>query len=398
MAMARDCRAASAAATAAPALRFALFCASLTLLGRPAEGVKWLSLAHVDSLPPTTGSLKKWCNNVGRAENADQRDVCVQHPYIMASVARGASLGLAECQHQFRTARWNCSTEPHHRAAFASVLSRGTRETGFVHAITAAAVAHAITKTCSQGLLKQCGCDNTLGDRPDVGFSWGGCTDNAAYGVLFSRAYTDAREGATARAQLNLHNNEAGRKAIEAGMRTECKCHGVSGSCEYKTCWKALSQFRQIGTFLKDKFDGAKEVLAVPRSGAASGGGFGGGGTAAAAAASTAKAVPVPTNRLAYRLVAANQLYKPHTVDDIVYSEESPDFCEADRRNGSLGTLGRSCDRASKGLDGCDLMCCGRGYSNKKRRVEERCDCKFHWCCEVRCKTCSRDVEEHHCL
>ena len=57
------------------------------------------------------------------------------------------------------------------------------------------------------------------------------------------------------------------------------------------------------------------------------------------------------------------------------------------------GTQGRVCKRDSKGMDGCDMMCCGRGYNTLKTKVKERCKCKFHWCCYVECKTCTKDVE-----
>ncbi|KOB75802.1 Protein Wnt, partial [Operophtera brumata] len=69
---------------------------------------------------------------------------------------------------------------------------------------------------------------------------------------------------------------------------------------------------------------------------------------------------------------------------------------EAGRR-GSMGTTGRECNRTSSGLDGCALLCCGRGYNTKKIIVKERCNCKFHWCCRVECNTCIKAVEVYTC-
>lgn len=49
------------------------------------------------------------------------------------------------------------------------------------------------------------------------GFQWSGCSDNIAYGVAFSQSFVDVRErskgASSSRALMNLHNNEAGRKA-----------------------------------------------------------------------------------------------------------------------------------------------------------------------------------------
>jgi len=43
-------------------------------------------------------------------------------------------------------------------------------------------------------------------------------------------------------------------------MKVQCKCHGVSGSCEVKTCWRSVPAFREVGNILKDKYNGATEV------------------------------------------------------------------------------------------------------------------------------------------
>ncbi|KAK3599590.1 hypothetical protein CHS0354_035831 [Potamilus streckersoni] len=247
----------------------------------------------------------------------------------------------------------------------------GTREAAFVHSISSAGVAHALTRACSSGDLEKCGCDRTVRGRSAEGFEWSGCSDNIAFGTAFSRTFVDARERRKKtknidRILMNLHNNEAGRRALEDNVQVVCKCHGVSGSCELKTCWRSMTTFREVGNILKEKFDGATEVRLLKK-------------------------------KSSQALVPVNPQFKHHTDSDLVYLVASPDFCEPDSKTGSLGTAGRVCNKTSKAIDGCDLMCCGRGFETRKVTVTERCMCKFFWCCYVRCKNCERIVDEHYC-
>jgi wingless-type MMTV integration site family protein 7 len=45
-------------------------------------------------------------------------------------------------------------------------------------------------------------------------------------------------------------------------LKKDCLCHGVSGSCSLRTCWKTLPQFREIGDTLRAKYKKAKLVVA----------------------------------------------------------------------------------------------------------------------------------------
>lgn len=45
-------------------------------------------------------------------------------------------------------------------------------------------------------------------------------------------------------------------------MKIQCKCHGVSGSCEVKTCWKTLPDFRVVGDELRNRYDRSTRVVA----------------------------------------------------------------------------------------------------------------------------------------
>ncbi|XP_034239024.1 protein Wnt-11b-2-like [Thrips palmi] len=84
--------------------------------------------------------------------------------------------------------------------------------------------------------------------------------------------------------------------------------------------------------------------------------------------------------------------------DDLIFLTKSPDYCLPDPRTGSLGTRGRSCNASSNGFDSCQDMCCGRGFRTVTVEKVERCQCKYYWCCYVRCKTCTSWVDIHECL
>ncbi|KAF7664215.1 hypothetical protein LDENG_00184640 [Lucifuga dentata] len=301
-----------------------------------------------------------------------QRAICQSRPDAIIVVGEGAQMGINECQYQFRYGRWNCSALGE-RTVFGQELRVGSREAAFTYAITAAGVAHAITAACSQGNLSQCGCDREKQGyyNQEEGWKWGGCSADIKYGIEFSRRFVDAREiKKTPRRLMNLHNNEAGRKVLEERMKLECKCHGVSGSCTTKTCWTTLPKFREIGYVLKEKYNEAVHVEVV-----------------------RASRLRQPT----HLKVKQTQGYRKPMETDLVYIERSPNYCEEDAATGSVGTQGRLCNRTSPHTDGCDLMCCGRGYNTHQYTKVWQCNCKFQWCCFVKCNTCSERTEVFTC-
>ncbi|XP_073400270.1 protein Wnt-5b isoform X3 [Dendrobates tinctorius] len=249
----------------------------------------------------------------------------------------------------------------------------GSREAAFTYAISAAGVVNAISRACREGELSTCGCSRT--PRPkDLprDWLWGGCGDNVEYGYRFAKEFVDAREREKnypkgsedqARALMNLQNNEAGRRAVYKLADVACKCHGVSGSCSLKTCWLQLADFRKVGEYLKEKYDSAAAMRLNRRS----------------------------------KLEQVNQRFNAPTPEDLVYLDPSPDYCHRNETTGSLGTQGRLCNKTSEGMDGCELMCCGRGYDQFKTMQVERCHCKFHWCCFVKCKKCTEIVDQYVC-
>ncbi|XP_041971621.1 protein Wnt-5b-like [Aricia agestis] len=297
-----------------------------------------------------------------------QRRVCRRHKDHMPAVGEGVKKGIEECQHQFKNRRWNCSVTE----AFGPLTLIASRETAFTHAITAAGVSLAVSRACRDGRLASCGCSRAARPRHlHTDWVWGGCGDNLEYGYKFTEGFVDIRERERkvkrgsreqGRQLMNRHNNEAGRRAVIKKSQVTCKCHGVSGSCSLITCWQQVATIREIGDYLKDKYEVATEVR-VSRRGK-------------------------------LRLPSPRAL---PTAQDLVYLEPSPDYCAPDATLGSPGTVGRECNRTSAGVDGCAVLCCGRGYRTKRVVVKERCGCKFHWCCRVDCNTCIRSIEVYSC-
>ena len=151
---------------------------------------------------------------------------------------------------------------------------------------------------------------------------------------------------------------------MKTNIQRECKCHGISGQCNQKTCWQKLPTFRHVSNFLKSKFDGASKVMISNKGN---------------------------------ELIVEGETIKPPTNLDLVYTTDSPDFCINNPKTGSLGTDGRQCNASSKAVDGCGLLCCDRGFTSYTVTVEFHCKCRFYWCCQVRCEKCKRKRKFHRC-
>lgn len=84
-------------------------------------------------------------------------------------------------------------------------------------------------------------------------------------------------------------------------MTLECKCHGVSGSCNIRTCWLAIGDFRQTGDYLRKKYNSATQVV---------------------------------MNRYGTGFTIAHRKFRKPTKNDLVYFEDSPDYCIWDHESG----------------------------------------------------------------
>ncbi|KAJ6216649.1 hypothetical protein RDWZM_007806 [Blomia tropicalis] len=300
------------------------------------------------------------CSKVNRLRTK-QNNICKYEPSIIAQIINGSVDSVHECRHQFSDRKWNCPSK--NKRSMRKLLSRDTRETGFVHSMTSAAIVHKIAAGCAQGTIMDCHCDVKLkrfkSFKPNLLFAENYCNNYINFAYKKSKEFLDEnlrKKRNDFKNQILLHNYEAGRLAVKNYLENKCKCHGMSGSCTTKTCWRQLPSLRSVSNRLKSKFDRAIQVIA---------------------------------DNTGKRFMPEDTGSRVPEMEDIVYSEGSPNFCNANRQTGSLGTRGRECTNTT-GTGGCNMLCCGRGFRTEE--TIENCRCTFNWCCNVRCDKCRRKV------
>lgn len=156
-------------------------------------------------------------------------------------------------------------------------------------------------------------------------------------------------------------------QVIKAGVKTTCKCHGVSGSCTVRTCWRQLSPFHEIGKQLKQKYETSLKVGSTTNE-----------ATGEGDISPPKKAVSGHSDQI------------PRTTD-LIYIDDSPSFCRMSRF--SPGTAGRRCYKDKN----CESICCGRGHNTQSKVVTRPCQCQVRWCCYVECKQCTQREEVYTC-
>lgn len=82
-------------------------------------------------------------------------------------------------------------------------------------------------------------------------------------------------------------------------MQRVCKCHGMSGSCSMRVCWRRMPSFRAVGEALYSRYEGASHVKLVERR----------------------------RGRPKKLRAISPDLKKPNKTD-LVYLDDSPDYCE----------------------------------------------------------------------
>jgi hypothetical protein len=153
---------------------------------------------------------------------------------------------------------------------------------------------------------------------------------------------------------------------VKATTKRVCKCHGSSSSCSMKTCMKKIESFDKVGDELVKKYETAIRVLY--------------------------------NNGSLFNEANVSVMKKKTT---LVYFTPSPDYCNANEELNIPGVEGRVCEADTNAdLKKCRKLCenCGLKMKLKVVKRKEKCNCKFVWCCFVRCDQCERQVITATCV
>jgi len=101
-----------------------------------------------------------------------QESFCKRNFDFSETLKKAAKLTLDECQFQFKSRRWNCSTSNERKNIFAKLPESGLRESSFIYALSSAALTYAITRACSEGKIMGCSCDETKKGKTIDGHRW----------------------------------------------------------------------------------------------------------------------------------------------------------------------------------------------------------------------------------
>ncbi|CAH2104954.1 unnamed protein product [Euphydryas editha] len=280
-----------------------------------------------------------------------QTKMCKREPGISKILVTAKQQAIAACEETFQYDRWNCSLI-YNKKSKRSIFKKIYRETAFIYALVAASLTHAVARGCSSGDLIRCSC---LGSFQNDTHLRGGCGDDFKYGKRFTNNFLEWKQAGNDQiAEILKQDVNIGIDAVGEQLKEVCKCHGFSGSCTTKTCWKRLGPFNSAMGLLKKHYHHAIKRKLVNYT--------------------TKRAI---TPKVRRKMEIDRQ--------KLVYLQKTPNLC--------VSTKGRIC----KDRHNCATLCCGRGFIVGKKSVSSRCRCRMVDCCLVKCDTCVEEVDFYTC-
>ncbi|VDI46227.1 Hypothetical predicted protein [Mytilus galloprovincialis] len=176
-------------------------------------------------------------------------------------------------------------------------------------------------------------------------FYWDGCSNKIKFGGKFTFEFLkEFASGEEENGAMQLHNFEVGHKAVEKTAKIKCTCQGKG--CTFKICWKQVSTFRHIGTFLKNRYKKAKYVQFIDGQ----------------------------LHQRKYKTTEKVTIKKKH----LTYLRKSPNYCTKNQVLNIEGTEGRQCSRNKNTTNlseqkSCKTLCVSCGYKVIRKQNKYVC-------------------------
>ncbi|XP_050307023.1 protein Wnt-9a [Anthonomus grandis grandis] len=278
-----------------------------------------------------------------------QRQMCQRRKGLSEILLETRHLTLSSCQRQFEFEHWNCST-----SNMKKFFKKTYRETAFMYSLATSALAYAVARACQEGSMTNCKCGEHPKSDSSAEWEWGGCSVNTKQASVFVEKFLQLKKSGDKPDRVMKYNSRVGLRVVKNKTKLECKCHGVSGACTHKTCWKVMVPFDKVAENLKQLYHTAIQVE--------------------------------PDNN-------AHDISVIKKRKQLIFLDSSPNFCDS-HRTWWLPTRGRRCQN----IDDCATLCCGNGHVTSTRQVVEKCNCEWReGVIELKCENCFREETLYHC-
>ncbi len=137
-------------------------------------------------------------------------------------------------------------------------------------------------------------------------------------------------------------------------MNKECRCHGVSGSCELQICRLRPAKLTDISSEIYlNKYKNARYIQSI-------------------------------------------DYIKFEEKNQLIYARKSINYC---RSNTFIDYQGIQQGRECFGNEGCEQVCCNRGYEIlTEMKLIPNCHCFFSWnIVNIQCKPCEKKITRMIC-
>ena len=312
----------------------------------------------------TQGETNLSCNSL---YTPAQRELCRNIPDLLGILQTSEQQARIQCERVFFNQPWNCSNFSVITPSV--VMEYATKEAAYMYSIMSASIAYTTAGLCAsdQPHSLPCNCStNNMTFEHHSAQIHSGCSFDIDYGVELSEQFMDSFGIFSSDLEkFSLHNNRAGRLAVQNSTVVSCRCHGIFGSCTQQTCHLELETMGVVADRLFELYKDSCKVYSNGKLGV----------------------------HFQYES-DCDQLLET----DLIYFVDSPDYCVRDTSKGSPGVQGRSCNALIEGEGSCSDICCGRGYEVVTEQFREPCSCRFVWCCEYVCEWCQWDETFYFCL